>query len=118
MTDSLLSDAPHPGKILAERLAAHGMSASELARSLGIPINRVTHIINGQRGVSGDSALRLGRFFGTAPAYWLGLQMAFELRRAEEENGEFITRTVPTISDLERSRKAPQGSLFMASEAA
>lgn len=118
MVDTVLSDAPHPGKVLAERLAALGMSASELARSLGIPINRVTHIINGQRGVSGDSALRLGRFFGTAPAYWLGLQMAFELRRAEEEKGEFITRTVPIFSELERSRKTPQGSLFLADEAA
>ena len=118
MVDPAPSGAPHPGKFLAGRLAALDMSASELARSLGIPINRVTHIINGQRGVSGDNALRLGRFFGTAPAYWLGLQMAFELRRAEEENGEFIARTVPAFSELQRSRKPPQGSLFMAGEAA
>ncbi|MGE0853609.1 MAG: HigA family addiction module antitoxin [Hyphomicrobiaceae bacterium] len=117
MPDPSLTDAPHPGTVLAARLRALSMSASELSRHLGIPINRVTQIINGQRGVSGDSALRLARFFDTAPRYWIDLQMAYELRRAEEANGDEIRRAVPTLNDVAKSRKPAQASLSFASEA-
>ena len=64
----------HPGEHLAEELEELGVSAAELARQLDVPVNRVTGIINGQRGVTADTALRLGHWFGTSPEYWLNLQ--------------------------------------------
>ena len=67
--------AIHPGEHLAEQLEELGMSAAELARQLSVPTNRVTAILNGQRAVTGDTALRLGHFFGTsAQATWFGLR--------------------------------------------
>lgn len=118
MSDPSLTEAPHPGKVLAERLTALQMSASELSRYLAIPVNRVTQIVNGQRGVTGDTALRLARFFGTDPALWLDLQKTYELRRAEEERGDEIRQTVPTLSGISNRREPPQRSLFMPGEAA
>ena len=64
----------HPGEHLAEQLKALDMSAAELARRLAVPTNRVTSIIKGQRSVTGDTALRLGHFFGNSPQFWLNLQ--------------------------------------------
>ncbi len=61
--------AIHPGKHLAEELDALGMSAAELARQLKVPTNRITEILNSQRSVTGDTALRLGHFFGTSPQF-------------------------------------------------
>ena len=88
--------AIHPGEHLAEELTALGMSAAALARALAVPTNRVTAIINGQRSVTGDTALRLGRFFGTDPEFWMKLQSLYELRRAEERVGEAIG-ALPTL---------------------
>jgi addiction module HigA family antidote len=65
--------AIHPGDQLAEELKALGISAAELARQLKVPTNRVTGILNGQRAITGDTALRLGHFFGTSPEFWLRL---------------------------------------------
>ena len=59
--------AIHPGEHLAEQLEELGLSAAELGRQLGVPTNRITGILNGQRAITGDSALRLGHFFGTTP---------------------------------------------------
>ena len=73
----------HPGEILREELDELGLSASALSKALGVPINRVTMILNGQRGVSADTALRLARNFGTTPQLWLNLQKTWELRRTE-----------------------------------
>ena len=73
----------HPGEILREELDGLGLSANALAKALGVPVNRVTMILNGQRGVSADTALRLARYFGTTPRLWLNLQKTWELRRAE-----------------------------------
>jgi antitoxin HigA-1 len=75
--------AIHPGEHLAEQLEALAMSAAELARQLGVPTNRITAILNGQRAVTGDSALRLGHFFGNSPQFWLNLQAGYELRVAQ-----------------------------------
>ena len=69
----------HPGEHLAEQLKALGMSAAELARRLAVPTNRVTSIIKGQRAVTGDTALRLGHFFGNSPQFWLNLQAQHDL---------------------------------------
>ena len=66
--------AIHPGEHLAEELQGLGMSAAELARKLDVPTNRITGILNGQRAITGDTALRLGHSFGMSPAFWLNLQ--------------------------------------------
>jgi addiction module HigA family antidote len=82
----------HPGEHLAEELRELGMSAAELARQLDVPVNRVTGIINGQRGITADTALRLGHWFGTSPQFWLNLQQLYELRLAETEVGADIAK--------------------------
>lgn len=79
--------AIHPGEHLGEELRELGMSAAELSRQIGVPVNRVTGIINGQRGVTADTALRLGHWFGTSPEFWLNLQILYELRLARREIG-------------------------------
>ena len=82
----------YPGETLREELEALGMSAAELARRIEVPVNRITRILNGQRAVTGDTALRLGRFFGTSGEFWLNLQKLYELRRAERDHGDEIGR--------------------------
>ena len=84
----------HPGEVLRDELDALGLSANALSRALGVPVNRVTMILNGQRGVSADTALRLARYFGTTPQLWLNLQKTWELRRAEIEIGREIVERV------------------------
>jgi addiction module HigA family antidote len=78
--------AIHPGEHLAEELNELGMSAAELARMLCVPPNRITGILNRQRAVTGDTALRLAHFFGTSAAFWLNLQSLYELRLAEQSS--------------------------------
>lgn len=92
--------AIHPGEHLAEELEALGMSAAELGRRLEVPTNRVTGILNGQRAITGDTALRLAHFFGTSPEFWLNLQALYELRLAEAKTGKAIRR-LPTLKHLE-----------------
>lgn len=82
----------HPGDILRDELTELGMSARALARQIGVPANRITQIVNGQRGISGDTALRLGHWFGTGPQLWLNLQAAYEINRARAEAGAEIER--------------------------
>ncbi len=77
----------HPGEHLAEELKALDMSAAELARQLGVPTNRITGILNGQRAVTGDTALRLAHFFGTSAQFWFNLQALYELRLAAQKAG-------------------------------
>lgn len=89
--------AIHPGEHLAEQLQALAMSAAELARKLKVPTNRITEILNGQRSVTGDTALRLGHFFRTSPEFWLNLQKLYELRLAEKKSIEMI-RALPRLS--------------------
>ena len=84
----------HPGEILRDELDALELSANALSKALGVPVNRVTAILNGQRGVSADTALRLARYFGTTPQLWLNLQKTWELRRAEIESGREIAERV------------------------
>ena len=75
----------HPGEHLREDLDALGWSAGQLAKALGVPKNRITLILNGQRGISADTAIRLGRWLDVDPTYWLNLQNRYELRRAHLE---------------------------------
>jgi addiction module HigA family antidote len=81
------------------------MSAAELARQMQVPTNRVTGILNGQRALTGDTALRLGHFFGTSPEFWLNLQSLYELRLAEERVGKTI-RSLPTLKRRKAGRQA------------
>lgn len=84
----------HPGEILAEELEELGLSANALAHALYVPANRITAILKGQRGITADTALRLSRYFGTTPMFWLNLQKSFELRKSEIESGEEIADRV------------------------
>ena len=97
--------AVHPGEQLAEQLEALGMSAAELARRIEVPTNRITHILNGDRAITGDTALRLGHFFGTSAEFWLNLQKLYELRIAERESGADIKR-LPRLRDHRSSTPA------------
>lgn len=92
----MLITAIHPGEHLAEELEALEMSATELARQLKVPTNRITGILNGQRAITGDTALRLGHFFGISPQFWLNLQSLYELRLAEQKAGKSI-KILPTL---------------------
>jgi addiction module HigA family antidote len=94
----------HPGEQLGEQLDALGMSAAELARHLQVPTNRITAILNGQRAITGDTALRLGHFFGNSAEFWLNLQKLYDLRVAERDSGGSI-RKLPTLSG--RVRRSP-----------
>lgn len=91
----------HPGEHLAEELKELGMSAAELARNLNVPTNRVTAILHGQRSITGDTALRLGHFFGTTPEFWLNLQSIYELRVAQSKSGKSVSR-LPRLKQSER----------------
>ncbi len=84
--------AVHPGEQLADELAELSMSAAELARQINVPVNRITQILNGQRAITAETALRLGHWFGTGPEIWLNLQKLYELRRAQEEIGAELER--------------------------
>jgi len=80
----------HPGEHLAEELRGIGITAAELSRQIDVPVNRITGIIHGQRGVTADTVLRLGHWFGTSPQFWMNLQQLYELRLAETEVGAKI----------------------------
>ena len=88
--------AIHPGNHLAEELETLNLSAAELARQLKVPTNRITGILNGQRAITGDTALRLGHFFGTSAEFWLNLQSLYELRLAEKKAWRSI-KVLPTL---------------------
>ena len=95
--------AIHPGEILADELSELDITPTELARQLNVPVNRITQIIQGKRGITGDTALRLGHWFHTTPQFWLNLQAAYEIRVAEAKVAEQIEllprRPVPAQGD-------------------
>jgi addiction module HigA family antidote len=93
----------HPGEILADELAELGITPTELARQLRVPHNRISQILQGKRAITGDTALRLGHWFGTSAAFWMNLQSLYELRVAEQESGGEVAR-------LPRRPDAPGGS--------
>ncbi|MBL0699861.1 MAG: HigA family addiction module antidote protein [Desulfosarcina sp.] len=69
----------HPGEILADELTELSMSAAELARQINVPANRISQILSGKRSITADTALRIGKWFGTGPKIWLNLQQAYDL---------------------------------------
>jgi addiction module HigA family antidote len=87
--------AIHPGEILADELEELAVSPTELARQIRVPANRITQIIQGKRAVTGDTALRLGHWFGTSAQFWLNLQSAHDIRVAAAQAGAEIKR-LPT----------------------
>jgi antitoxin HigA-1 len=84
----------HPGRILRRELEARGLSANRLALALRLPSGRITDILNGKRGISAESALRLGRYFGNSAQFWMNLQTAFELAVAERDIGARVNAEV------------------------
>ncbi len=85
----------HPGEVLREEvLKPLGLSANALARELRVPVTRIAEILRERRTVTADTALRLARFLGTTPEYWLRLQAAYDLRIAERETGRRIAREI------------------------
>ena len=93
MTD--WKDPIHPGEILADELEEIGLNASQLAQKIGVPENRIYQIVRGQRNITADTALRLGKFFNTGPELWLNLQKAYELDVARQKIGESLDTIVP-----------------------
>jgi addiction module HigA family antidote len=94
----------HPGEILADELEELGLTAAELARTIGVPANRISQILAGKRNVTADSALRLGRYFGMSPDFWMNLQKTYELDLARRELGAAI-EAIPSRQEIQ-----PQGS--------
>jgi antitoxin HigA-1 len=84
----------HPGKTLEAELAARSLSAHAVALKLRVPANRISEIIAGKRGISPETALRLGRYFGNGAAFWINLQSHYELALAEQQLGTRIAREV------------------------
>jgi addiction module HigA family antidote len=84
----------HPGRLLKRELAVRKLSANRLAIDLGVPSGRITDILNGRRSISADTAVRLGRYFGNAPRFWLDLQSQYDIAVIENEKGADITRRV------------------------
>ena len=85
----------HPGEILADELEELTITPTELARQLSVPANRITQIIQGKRAITGDTALRLGHWFGTSAQFWLNLQSAYDIKVAQSVAGDEIEK-LPT----------------------
>jgi addiction module HigA family antidote len=90
----LLLPPVHPGFTLAAELKTRGLTANALALKLRVPANRLSDIIRGHRAISAETALRLGRFFGTGAAFWMNLQSHYDLARAEQQVGERVNKEV------------------------
>lgn len=99
--------AVHPGEILKEELDDLRITPTEFARQIDVPPNRVSQIIAGKRAITGDTALRIGHWFGTEPQFWLNLQAQFDLVIAEQRSGEDI-RHLPTRASLPPKNEQPQ----------
>jgi addiction module HigA family antidote len=95
--------AIHPGGILADELAELNITPTELTRQLRVPHNRITQIIQGKRAITGDTALRLGHWFGSSPAFSMNLQSLYDVRLAEQQTGS-------EVASLPRRAGGPSGS--------
>ena len=92
----------HPGEILADELKEIGVTPAQLARQMNVPANRISEIIRGRRSITGDTALRLGHWFGASPQFWTNLQSAYDLRVAADAAGKTI-ESLPRREDLARA---------------
>ena len=108
----------HPGEVLREELDAIGLSASALAKAVDVPVNRITAILNGDRGITADTALRLGRYFDTTAQFWLNLQQTWQIRLAETNAGaRSIERIVPRETEALRNAARAASAVTTASDA-
>ena len=98
MRDMTMRTPIHPGEILKDELQELGISGAELARQLKVPENRVSEIMRGRRNITADTALRLGKWFGSSALFWMNLQKSYELRSAEQEIGNDIDQIQPRIA--------------------
>jgi addiction module HigA family antidote len=97
MEENMARTPIHPGEILSDELRELGISAAELARVIHVPANRVSQILSGKRNITADTALRLGRWFGTGPQLWLNLQQAYDLDFARQQLGEELEAIEPRV---------------------
>ncbi len=93
-TDRLPFAPVHPGIILAEEIAAREITANQLSKALDVPANRLHEIINGRRGITADTALRLAIYTGTSARFWMNLQSTYDLAVTEQTKGEKIAQNV------------------------
>ena len=84
----------HPGRLLKRELASRRLSANRLALAVGVPSGRITDILNGRRSISADTAVRLGRYFGNRPQFWMDLQSQYDIAVVERDRGREITRRI------------------------
>jgi addiction module HigA family antidote len=88
----------HPGRVLRRELGARKLSANALARALRVPSGRIVDILNGKRSITAETALRLGRYFGNAPQFWINLQAQHDLAIAMRDVGKLVAREVHTAA--------------------
>ena len=88
----------HPGHMLRAELEARDMSANQLALAIRVPANRITAILRGERAITAETAVRLGRYLGTGPAFWMNLQSGFEISVVENAKGRVIEDEVPVAT--------------------
>jgi len=89
-----MAPAVHPGRLLKRELKARALSANRLALDLAVPSGRITDIINERRSITADTAVRLSRYFGNSPQFWLELQSQYDVAMIERERGKEISRRV------------------------
>src|ERR1700754_1028799 len=92
--DKFMPPISHPGRLLRRELAARALSANRLAIAIGVPSGRVTDILNGRRSISADTAVRLGRYFGNRPQFWMDLQAQYDIAVVERDRGREIARRI------------------------
>lgn len=89
----------HPGEVLREEfIAPYGLTAGKVAKAIGVPRTRIERIVNEETGITGDTAVRLGRFFGTSPEFWMNLQSLYEVAKAKIELGKDVG-AIPSIKE-------------------
>lgn len=89
-----MAPVAHPGRFLRRELAARGLSANRLALDIGVPSGRISDILNRRRSITADTAVRLGRYFGNNPQFWVDLQSQHDIAMVEREHGKEIARRV------------------------
>jgi len=89
-----MASVSHPGRLLKRELAARKLSANRLALDIGVPSGRITDILNARRSITADTAVRLGRYFGNNPQFWLDLQSQYDIAVIERDKGAGIARQV------------------------
>ena len=97
----------HPGRLLKRELEARDLSANRLALALGVPSGRVTDILNGRRSITAETAVRLGRYFGNSPRFWLELQSQYDIALVERDRGTEIDRQVQPAGAWRQGRLCP-----------